>query len=42
MQKKFPKEIPALSKHAETVRDVASPRKSWQTYDKQIRMDRQV
>jgi hypothetical protein len=40
---KFPKEIPALLKHAETVRDMASSgNSSWQTYDKQIRMDRQA
>ncbi|XP_062613153.1 uncharacterized protein LOC134274927 [Saccostrea cucullata] len=39
---KFPNETPNLLKHAETVRDMASSGNvSWQTYDKQIRMDRQ-
>lgn len=39
----FPNETPKLLKHAEIVRDIASPGLvTWQTYDKQIRMDRQV
>lgn len=40
---KFPNATPNLIKHAETVRDMAaSGNVSWQTYDKQIRMDRQI
>lgn len=40
---KFPNVTPNLIKHAETVRDMAaSGNVSWQTYDKQIRMDRQI
>ena len=39
----FPNETPKLLKHAEIVRDIASPGLvTWQTYDKQIKMDRQV
>ena len=40
---RFPNETPKLLKHAEIVRDMASSGiVTWQTYDKQIRMDRQV
>ena len=40
---KFSNETPKLLKHAEIVRDMASSGiVTWQTYDKQIRMDRQV